>query len=326
LFGYFPASFLWQPIPNMLPRGTRLRGLATASSICPSGAYMLRLRRLLHRRNIGTLNPERLTSADFVNMSGMKSYWIKPGQDTVHFTSRSGSRLAFPDGTQGFLYFIPGPAHAPVAGEVRFRTTTGPDPTGFADGRDLLLPDMPVPWSISLVNLLHSEKKYGHLCNVIFEQDGSAALELAHAIREHKDGVTRGDTRVTHSLGQPFIHDLHTRNMSLRIASGSRIFDRMYLTLPSDGRRKDEKLRWPYRGTLGGQSPNAPPLTITCIGRIKCCLEAITRNGVQGIAVRVLEIVEPVELEQEDYDGWLPPPVAGELLKSAGGEVYAHLT
>jgi hypothetical protein len=32
-----------------------------------------------------------------------------------------------------------------------------------------------------------------------------------------------------------------------------------------------------------------------------------------------------VELEQEDYDGWLPPPVAGELLKSAGGEVYTHI-
>jgi hypothetical protein len=169
----------------------------------------------------------------------------------VNFICRGKSPLAFPDGTQGFLYFIPGPAHAPVAGEVRFRTTTGPDPTGFPDGRDLLLPDIPEPWSISLISLLSSEKKYGHLCNVIFEQDGSAALELAHAIREHKDRVTRRDTRVIHSLGQPFIQDLHTKIINLRIASGSRIFDAMSLTLPSDSWRKDEELQWPYRGILG---------------------------------------------------------------------------
>jgi hypothetical protein len=234
----------------MLPRGTRLRGLVAASSVRPSEAS--RLRRLLDKRNIGTLNPERLTSADFVNMSEMKAYSIKPGQDKVHFIRRGNSRVAFPVGTQGFLYFIPGPVHAPVAGEVRFRTTTGPDPTGFADGRDLLLPHMPVPWSISLVNLLYLEKKYGHLCSVIFEQDGSAALELAHAIREHKDGVTRGDTKVIHSLGQPFIQDLCARTTKLRIASGSRIFDAISFTLPSDSRRENEELRWPYRGTLGG--------------------------------------------------------------------------
>jgi hypothetical protein len=307
----------------MLPRGTRLRGLTATSSVRPSGAS--RLRCLLHRRNIGTLNPERLTSADFVNMSGMKAYRIKPGQDKVHFICRGDSRLAFPEGTQGFLYFIPGPAHAPVAGEVRFRTTTEPDPAGFADGRDLLLPHMPVPWSISLINLLSSKSKYDHLCNVIFEQDGSARVELANAIREHKDGLTRGDTRVVNSLGQPFIQDLHTKTMNLRIASGSRIFDAIAFTLPSDSRRENEELQWPYRGTLGGQSHNVAPLTIKCIGRIKCCLEAITRRGIQGIAVRVLEIVEPVELEQEDYDGWLPPPVAGELLKTAGGEVWTHI-
>jgi hypothetical protein len=64
---------------------------------------------------------------------------------------------------------------------------------------------------------------------------------------------------------------------------------------------------------------------MTCVGRIKCCLEATTRHGIQGIAVRVLEIVEPVELEQEDYDGWVPPPTAGELLRKGGGDVAIHV-
>jgi hypothetical protein len=248
-FGYRPVSrrllrLVWllsglvpnRPIPNMLPRGTRLHGLAAASSVCPSGASRLRLGRLLHRRNIGTLNPKRLTSADIVNMSGMKSYRIKPGQDKVSFICRGKSPLAFPDGTQGFLYFIPGPTHAPVAGEVRFRTTTGPDPTGFAHGRDLLLPDMPVPWSISLVNLLSSEKKYGHLCSVIFEQDESAALELARAIREHKDALLKRNSQVVHSLGQPFILDASDTEVNIRVASGNRLRDDLRLNLPHDMR------------------------------------------------------------------------------------------
>jgi hypothetical protein len=75
----------------------------------------------------------------------------------------------------------------------------------------------------------------------------------------------------------------------------------------------------------GGRSHSVPPLTTICIGRIKCCLEATTRHGIQGIAVRVLEIVEPVELEQEDYDGWVPPPTAGELLRKGGGDVAIHV-
>jgi hypothetical protein len=249
-FLFLSGLALKRPIPEMLPRITGLRGLAAASSVRLPGVSCLGY--LPHRRDLSTLTPERLTSADFVDMSGKKAYTIKPSQDKVHFIFRGDSQLAFPDGTQGFFYFVPGPAHAPVAGEVRFRTTTGPDPAGFADGRDLLLPHMPVPWSISLVNLLASEKKYGHLCNVIFEQDGSAALELASAIREHKNGVTRGETRVIHSLGQPFIQDLYARNTNLRIASGSRIFDAMSFALPSDSRREDEELQWPYRGTLGG--------------------------------------------------------------------------
>jgi hypothetical protein len=63
-------------------------------------------------------------------------------------------------------------------------------------------------------------------------------------------------------------------------------------------------------------------LTRKYAGWIKVCLEAIGPNGIRGLALRVLEILTLVTPKWEDYDGSLPPPVAGELLKIAGGEIF----
>jgi hypothetical protein len=47
-------------------------------------------------------------------------------------------------------------------------------------------------------------------------------------------------------------------------------------------------------------------------------------DGRTALGVRVLEIVKPVQCRIADYDGWLPPPVAGELLRVGGGGVWAY--
>jgi hypothetical protein len=47
-------------------------------------------------------------------------------------------------------------------------------------------------------------------------------------------------------------------------------------------------------------------------------------GGRPALAVRVLEVVKPVRPCDGSYDGWLPPPVAGALLKTTGDAVWAH--
>jgi hypothetical protein len=95
------------------------------------------------RRDLNTLNPARMTPADYVDLSGRgrvhgATFWTprKAGSE---------AELHFPRQTQGFFYYVPGPVHAPVAGEVRFRITSNAEPATFGHGHDLLLPHSPAP-------------------------------------------------------------------------------------------------------------------------------------------------------------------------------------
>jgi hypothetical protein len=215
----------------MLPRGTLSRRLAAAN-------FCLRGGSAINKRYISTLDPVRLTSADFIDLSGRKTYTIRAGQKSGRFMYAYSRRAeaVFPGKTQGFLYYSPGPAHAPIAGEVRFRITDSPDPVRFANGRDLLMPDMPVPWSISLMNLLSAKDVHRPLCNIILERDRSVSLELATSIREHKDGLVKRKLRVLHSLGQPFILGVSATEVNIRVASGNRLRNDLRLNLPHDTR------------------------------------------------------------------------------------------
>jgi hypothetical protein len=225
----------------MLLRGTSLRGLVPHLRL-PGASTSI-----LNRKHISTLDPTRLTSADFLDLSGKTKRVIKPGRDEVHFVSGGlgRPRVPFPDETQGFLYYVPGPAHAPIAGEVRFRITGSSDPGSFADGRDLFMPDMPEPWTIPLPNMLAAEK-YQHLREVLISQGGSASAELLACAQQHKGTLVTHKSRVIHSLGQPFIQDLSVSATSVRFASGNRIHDIMTLHLPSDSR--GGRRVWPYTG------------------------------------------------------------------------------
>jgi hypothetical protein len=227
----------------MLPRGTLLRGLVPHLRLPRASASAL------NRKHIGTLDAASLICADFLDLSGQKRRTIKPGRDVVYFVSGGSGRprVAFPDETQGFLYYVPGPAHAPIAGEVRFRITSSSDPGSFADGRDLLMPDMPEPWTIPLLNVLATEK-YQHLREVLISRDGSASAELLACAQQHKGTLVTQKSRVIHSLGQPFIQDLSASATSVRFASGHRIYDIMTLHLPSDSR--GGRRVWPYTGDL----------------------------------------------------------------------------
>jgi hypothetical protein len=228
----------------MLPRVTSLRGLATC--LRPRGASQ----GVPNRRKLSTLDPARLTAADFVYLGGEKIHRRSNPRLCVPFVhSKPGEYLPFPPHTQGFFYFSPGPHHAPAAGEVRFRITSGSDPAGFAGGRDLCLPGQPTPWGIPLLNILKSKTCHKLLQELLIDRDEAVNADLAAAVREHKSLYLTQNTHLIHSFGQPFVHDLSWKTLTFRVALGPRVCDVVHLSLPVEGRDTHNNYRQPvYTG------------------------------------------------------------------------------
>ena len=102
-------------------------------------------------RTIQTLDPSRLRSSDFMDVSFAQYTRLCIGnQDPVALFYFGARRIPFPDGTRGFLYYhSPGASVPPAAGELRFRLTSGNDPASFIQGNDLRMPNS-LGWGIPL--------------------------------------------------------------------------------------------------------------------------------------------------------------------------------
>lgn len=162
----------------------------------------------------------------------------------------SYARLPFPSGTHGFFYFVPGPAHAPIAGEVRFRVTASEDPATFVAGHDLLLPNVPSTWHIPLLNIARSKRSFKHLCDVLADRDRSVSTELIRTIRETKPPlVAYHTTRIIHSLKQPFVLDVSNAASRFCIASRATSLVSVELLWMEDYRKP------PARETFTGATP-----------------------------------------------------------------------
>jgi hypothetical protein len=205
------------------------------------------------KRAFSTLDPSRLTPHDFVDLSGRKQRSF--GQTQILYKGSPRTRVPFPAGTQGFFYYIPGPAHAPIAGELRFRVTTGPDVGSFERGRDLLSADEDGrrPWTIPAAAIFQSTSKYTRICETIMNVDRTVDAALAAAARAGARRVIPSSV-VIHSLGQPFTHDLSHGFFDVRVAAGHDVHDRLRLGVPFDGRASQERTL-PYTGAAAAGHP-----------------------------------------------------------------------
>ncbi|TFK46221.1 hypothetical protein OE88DRAFT_1044729 [Heliocybe sulcata] len=119
---------------------------------------------------IRTLNKNRLDVKDFVDLTGRinrtvrfpmapEERWLK-----IHYLElghkKGGDCIPFPPESQGFLYWHLEPHAPPISGQVRFRTTTSPDPATFPSGHDLQLPDAGT-WNIPLFRIARALKYSG---------------------------------------------------------------------------------------------------------------------------------------------------------------------
>ncbi|KAH9902654.1 hypothetical protein C8Q73DRAFT_671175 [Cubamyces lactineus] len=122
-------------------------------------------------RPMPTLNPSRIRSTDYVDLSNrIFVYLTKQKPHSRVLTSaiyyRRGEvedgrpthadHVPFPAGTRGFFYWTANPRLTALGGEIRFRVTNNPSADSMAVGWDLLGPDGYSPWRLSVLQVLNT--------------------------------------------------------------------------------------------------------------------------------------------------------------------------
>lgn len=200
--------------------------------------------RLPAQRCISTLHPDRLSEADYLDLSGQPTFRVPitlsdpsspsglfplsysqslrcNGPTTSSRTAANnigGIHPPFPTGTHGFLYYMPGPAYAPVAGEVRFRITTGKSRDAFASGMDLGAYGPSAhgsPWRIPLCNIASSRTWYRDLRRLLLEEGHGPAEFLAG--KNPQSTIAKRGTVIMHSLDQELWIPLQSMHVYLPV-------------------------------------------------------------------------------------------------------------
>lgn len=190
----------------------------------------------MFKHSIRTLDPSRLTSSDFLDLSTKNSttLYVADLQGRVNteyrpcnILSQRGTR--FPSGVQGFLYYHHPPPDLPTAGEVRFRITSSNDPASWASGTDFMRTDG-MPWSLPtlfLAQINHSKLK-GHVRTYeglwsLLQRDelvSSKAIGWCNEIFDASPCSFHASSRFIHSLGRPFPIRFDSTHMNPHIVFG----------------------------------------------------------------------------------------------------------
>ncbi|KAI0655690.1 hypothetical protein C8Q70DRAFT_1017213 [Cubamyces menziesii] len=184
-----------------------------------------RVRRRGPGRIISTVSPTRLTPADYMDISNLESAQcsLKHHASSSSSTRRSTAprfrlfptgfkRDVFPPDTHGFLYYDQDPRTPPLARELRFRVTSGPDPSLFASGHDLCC-DNGLPYRIPLLNIASTHRCY----SVVKQNLVKDGLVSPKIMRKASAQFPVRATRILHSFGQPFLLAFGTYMQNLHL-------------------------------------------------------------------------------------------------------------
>jgi hypothetical protein len=278
----------------------------------------------LRQRHVSTFDVQKLTMNDLLDLSGITSGPVLvSGADRpaiITFKSKLNKRIPFPAGTRGFLYFQPGPDHAPIAGNIRFRLLPSPCFQEFARGVDLSVHEgAHTPWQIPLASVLKSKIAYAAIATSLLRDD--LVCETLLSQRESYSTNTANRSQIIHSLDQLFVLDLQQRAVHIIVASGPEML-KLKFVMPIDSRGNHNIHPWfgtclCYLHVLIIDEANT--------GKVICSFEATTSPaGNAAIAIRLQEVIEPIQYADPDYDGYLPLPQVGRLLPTVTGKPKLH--
>ncbi|KAJ3534054.1 hypothetical protein NM688_g7193 [Phlebia brevispora] len=218
-------------------------------------------------RRITTLDPDRLTPSDYLDVSHITKLPVHIPEQAVQLNRTSSKsatyqdraayigysysderHLPFPEGTRGFLYYFSPPFAHPLAGQIRFRITPSSDPATFASGYDLKDPLTTLPLSWPLRRLMRS-KFLRPLANLLL-YDALITSELVLSESSHTSLPRVWNIATLYAFGQPFYVDFQvgeSRFDVLATVDGRHTVERATVKYPARLTRRTDK-EYPYHG------------------------------------------------------------------------------
>ncbi|KDQ60099.1 hypothetical protein JAAARDRAFT_595724 [Jaapia argillacea MUCL 33604] len=252
-----------------------------------------------------TLDPNKLTPADFVDISSRKNFSVKgpvlpdgkASQSPVLFF-RMGMRSRcqpFPPNTRGFFYFYHDPDAPKLLSSIRFRLTESKDPASFSAGRDLRYSNQ-VPWHIYLAALaLHpgyAVYKSLLLKDSLVPPDLLSASPDAPRTRFRQQGVA------LHSLYQEFPVEF-LPHLVIPLMTPDGVIDPLQVNnIFSDPRPHMQSHSYLGKGFARFELSTLPQ----------------HKNRPRTVVMRIVKILEGPIPAVDGYDGYTPTPQEGSLV------------
>ncbi|KAG6888525.1 hypothetical protein C0995_007637 [Termitomyces sp. Mi166 len=297
---------------KLLPSITDISSMPSLSSDPEHTTSEIRKMILADRvRTISTLDPCRLRPSDFIVPSNWKRICVRWCVDPqkpaiIRYSNSTADKSCvdpglFPPDAHGFLYMHMDPRLPPLSGQIRFRVTSSGDPAQFKNGVDLT--DVHgEPWCINSSQIAHCS--YVTSLKEQLHHDGYTEFVQALSYAP----PAKAFRRALYYLEQPFVLNMSCRAHGLTFVLPNQLRYASLLAPFSDGR---------------GYKTGIHPYT----GRILVRFERSTLQEHEGgnfVVIRVLKILDPINLVDPHYDMYLPVPRVGSLLVNGRNEAYSR--
>ncbi|KAF8340883.1 hypothetical protein F5887DRAFT_1284186 [Amanita rubescens] len=252
-------------------------------------------------RVISTLCPKRLKPSDCIDLSGIltPAVTLPCGRTRLRGLNHD-YKVPFPPNTRGFLYYHIPPKAPPFVGEIRFRCANSLQ--DFPNGKDLLSIDRFNPWSITL-STLSNQTTYLNFQRQLMLDDLASQTTVDTWVTKkalYKSHYIGPKNPILYYFRQPFLFRFDSRRLAFYTATKDQIGLCITNNPTSDHRRR--RRVQPYGGiSLVQMERYASP----------------QRPKDEMVALRILEIVEPVKILIEDYDGHIQRPTEGALIQQS---------
>ncbi|KZT25088.1 hypothetical protein NEOLEDRAFT_1134320 [Neolentinus lepideus HHB14362 ss-1] len=247
-------------------------------------------------RTISTLLPHRLSSGDFLDLSGKKPFRYDGGSVLTFARTRDGDFTPWPSGSRGFLYWHVDAGAPLVTSEIRFKVVQDGKPSSFKEGQDILNRDG-VPWRVSIVSIASNKRYYRSLRSILFS-DGIMPEDFIDKLAQSPVAKNRSLPFVW-SLKQPFLVKLARPHSKAWVVNHQ--LDAAMLNLSAVfGSRIGYGNHFPYRGCALVQFEPSP---------LK------EHQGTRAVVLRLIKFTRPLE-RTDDVVGLelVPEPREGELV------------
>ncbi|KAF9461530.1 hypothetical protein BDZ94DRAFT_1323305 [Collybia nuda] len=254
---------------------------------------------------ISTLRRENLQSRDFIDTKEKLSSLVRiqkykdDGSLSRRVLCQLKPYLTPPLESGGFLYFHIPQGKPSITGELRFRVTPTSNPDSFDKGYDLTRPDG-FYWRIQLLAMPV------HMRHLVVRDQLIPPLVAAECERYDVTKTHVWRKPILHYLEQPFFLDFQARILSLRPAHNGEIL-KINIHNPARDLRLS-RYPAPYKGSA--------------VARFE--LSTLPEHaGANRVVIRIVKLLQPVELLIPDYDGYIEQPEEGSLLatRDSAGEL-----